>query len=149
MLNVIYIKEFNLNTPTWDDLLNDFNHSAELGENIKAHHGFYVSRSAYRIPKVKKVLNQLNLNTAHLYMNISSVSPTFGNHTDGIDVYYWQVKGKSKWVIQDKQEYILDIGDLIIIPEGIEHCVIPLGPRAGISMSNELIKYNPHEGPHL
>ena len=101
MLNVIYIKEFNLNTPTWDDLLNDFNHSAELGENIKAHHGFYVSRSAYRIRKVKKVLNQLNLNTAHLYMNVSSVSPTFGNHKDEVTVYYWQVKGKSKWIIQD------------------------------------------------
>jgi len=145
MLKVIHIKEFNLNTPTWDDLLNDFNQSAELGENIRAHHGFYYSRSVYRIPEVKKVLNQLNLNLAHLYMNVSSVSPTFGNHKDGTDVYYWQVKGKSKWTIQDQEEYILNVGDLIIIPEGVEHNIVPLGPRAGISMSNELVKYDPNE----
>ena len=101
MLKVIYIKKFNLNTPTWDELLNDFNLSAELGENIQAQHGFYVSRSVYRIKKVKKVLKQLNLNVAHLYMNISSVSPTFGDHKDEADVDYWQVKGKSKWIIKN------------------------------------------------
>ncbi len=148
MLEIVYIKKFNLNTPTWSELLNDFNLSAELGENIQAQHGFYVSRSAYRIKKIKKVLEQLNLNVAHLYMNVSSVSPTFGNHKDGADIYYWQVRGKSKWIIQNQTEYILNKGDLIIIPKNTEHSVTPLGPRAGISMSNEVTKYDPN-GKHL
>ena len=37
----------------------------------------------------------------------------------------------------DKEEYILNVGDLIYIPTGFHHEVVPLSPRLGISMSKE------------
>jgi mannose-6-phosphate isomerase-like protein (cupin superfamily) len=133
---VKYIKQFNLDTPSWDDLLFELNKSSEAGEFIRnISPGFFVSHFSMRIPKVKVVLNELNLTQAHSYINIMTTSETFGTHKDKDDVYFWQVKGKSKWTIMESTEYVLDEGDLIYVPAGIIHNVTPLSVRAGISMS--------------
>ncbi len=131
-------KKYNTNTPSWEELLNNFENSILNKEYIRNDYpGFFVSHTAFKISKVQDVLEDLKLNAAHLYFNVTSQSKTFGKHDDTIDVYFWQVKGKSKWIIEDTQEYILEEGDLIYIPKGIFHDVTPLGPRAGISMSYE------------
>ena len=87
------------------------------------------------MPQVQKSLEMLDLKTAHLYINITTDVGTFGIHKDTVDVHYWQVQGKTKWIIEKKDEYVLEPGDLIYVPEGVYHSVIPQGPRVGVSMS--------------
>ena len=132
---VKHIKQFDLNTPTWEEIFFNLNSSIELKESIiNEYQGFFVSHNAHRIKTVEKVLDRLNLKEAHSYINIIN-SPTFGEHKDIMDVWYWQVKGSTKWTIEKEKEYILSEGDLIYIPTGVLHNVMPLGPRVGISMS--------------
>jgi ribosomal protein L16 Arg81 hydroxylase len=68
-----------------------------------------------------------------LYLNIC-VSETFGRHKDSMDVYFWQIQGSTRWEF-DNINYVLAPGDLIYVPKETYHNVVPLGPRAGISMS--------------
>ena len=130
-----HIKSYNNNCPTWQELLENFNNSVIDKQDIKHNSlGFFFSDEAHKIISVKNVLDDLKLVTAHLYMNISEDGDTYGRHCDDVDVYYWQVQGKTMWKF-DNETYILNSGDLIIIPKGVYHNVVPLGPRAGISMS--------------
>ena len=138
MNKVNFIKRFELNTPSWDELLFDLNYSHLNQEEFKYNsEGFFVSHNSYRIPRVKYVLKKLNLKISHLYISILQNASAFGEHKDKMDTWFWQVKGSTKWVIENKEEYLLEEGDLIHVPKGILHNVIPLSPRAGISMSYE------------
>tara|TARA_R100001510_G_scaffold41888_1_gene38244 strand:+ start:216 stop:629 length:414 start_codon:yes stop_codon:yes gene_type:complete len=132
------IKKYNLKTPSWESLLDNLNYSMYEGNSphgIKHNPlGFFVTHEADKISEVKEVLEKLDLNYAHLYLNLLINEETFGRHNDEVDVYFWQVQGISKWIF-DKENYILEKGDLIIVPKGIYHDVKPLSPRAGISMS--------------
>jgi mannose-6-phosphate isomerase-like protein (cupin superfamily) len=129
------IKNYNNNVPNWDSLIENFNNSVINKKMIKHRClGFFVSHEAYQIKEVEKVLKELKLNTAHLYFNITLNGSGFGKHIDDVDVYFWQVKGQCEWIVEDRK-YLLNVGDLIIVPKLIEHEVIPLTPRAGISMS--------------
>ena len=136
MVNEIkYIKEFDLNVPTWEDLLNNLNQSILNNEDVKHNcMGFFACFNAHKIESVSKVMQKLNAIDAHLYMNISTNGKTFGNHSDKMDVYYWQCQGETKWIFENKQIQ-LSKGDLIIVPKGVYHNVVPLSSRAGISMS--------------
>ena len=96
--------------------------------------GFFGCHSAWRIDRLIPIIEDLNVDDAHLYFNITTVGENFGNHKDNEDVYFWQCQGISKWIIEDK-EYILEPGDLIIVPAGVYHNVKALTPRAGVSMS--------------
>lgn len=133
---VKYKKSFNLNTPSWEEVLHYFDYSVNKGEPYRnTSPGFFVNDFGNRIPSVQPILKELGLKVAHIYINTLSTSATFGNHIDSMDVWFWQVKGKTKWVIENKKDYILEEGDLLFISKGILHNVIPLGPRIGISMS--------------
>lgn len=80
--------------------------------------------------------------SAHLYISLSVRSKTFGWHKDQSDVIFWQALGKTHFSIKEEQilyEYILQPSDLIYIPAGIEHCTIPLTPRAGISLGIDYV----------
>ena len=127
-------KNFNKKIPSWESILNNFNDSFLNNELIKNNNNnFFVSHNAKNILEVKKVLKKLKLKEAHLYLNIC-ISNTFGRHKDSMDVYFWQVQGRTKWQF-DNINYTLNPGDLIYVPKETYHNVIPLGPRAGISMS--------------
>jgi mannose-6-phosphate isomerase-like protein (cupin superfamily) len=135
---VKHISSYNLNTPSWDEILNNFNQAALNKEPLKnSSPGFFTSHSAQHMSTVKTVLNDLRLKEAHLYFNITELSEAFTKHKDNMDVYFWQAKGGSKWSIGDKgqEEYILKEGDLIYVPALTYHKVTPIGPRAGISMA--------------
>ena len=130
-----HIQSYNNNYPSWQELLENFNNSVKDKQDIKHNSlGFFFSDEAHKIDSVKNVLKDLKLNSAHLYMNICEDGGTYGRHCDDVDVHYWQVQGKTMWKF-DNETYILNSGDLIIIPKGIYHNVVPVGPRAGISMS--------------
>ena len=63
-------------------------------------------------------------------------SNTLGKHHDWQNVWFWQCQGKTKWIIKEKEEYILSPGDLIYVPKNWTHEVIALSHRVGISMSD-------------
>jgi ribosomal protein L16 Arg81 hydroxylase len=129
-----FYSQYDTNVIGWQELLNNFNESAERQEHVKhVPLGFFVSHSANRMPKVQSLMKKLGCDTAHLYMNVSQHGGSFGRHVDDVDVYFWQCQGSSKWVMDDC-EFILTPGDMIYVPKGIYHNVIPLTPRAGISM---------------
>ena len=135
MDSVKIIKNFENKVPSWESLLYNLNHSFIYKNEIKHNHlGFIVSHDANLIFEVADVLKRLNLNAAHLYINLVIESNTFGRHCDEDDVYFWQVQGSTKWIF-DNDNFTLKKGDLIQIPKGTYHEVKPLSPRAGISMS--------------
>jgi mannose-6-phosphate isomerase-like protein (cupin superfamily) len=129
-----FTKKFYCKVPTWEDILDNFNQSV-LNKKLIKHSslGFFVSHDANKLKEVKKVLKKLKLKEAHLYLNIC-VSETFGRHKDSMDVYFWQIQGSTRWEF-DNINYVLAPGDLIYVPKETYHNVVPLGPRAGISMS--------------
>jgi ribosomal protein L16 Arg81 hydroxylase len=132
-----FIREYNTDVLNWTEAFLNFDKSVHTEKEIKFNYpGFFVSHDANEIPKVKNVLKDLNCNIAHLYINITTRAKTFGRHNDTMDVYFWQCQGVTKWIL-DNDEIILNPGDLIYIPKGIYHTVIPLTPRLGVSMSNE------------
>jgi mannose-6-phosphate isomerase-like protein (cupin superfamily) len=132
-----YTKNYFNTNIDWQDLLENFNESVLLNEEVKFNPiAFYVSHSAIRIEKLKILYEKLNIKQAHLYLSLTNICKNFGPHADTMDVWFWQAKGKTKWQVLGN-EYILSPGDLIYVPKGIEHNVIALTPRAGISMSKE------------
>ena len=138
-MNKISVKKgYNLNTPSWESIFENLSLAVETNTEIK-HNGedYFVSHISEHIPEVKSVLEELQLNTAHSYINLTSVGNTFGRHNDTMDVWYWQVKGKTEWSFDDHETIVLDEGDLIEVPKGIYHSVKPLTPRVGISMGLE------------
>tara|TARA_R100000353_G_C6497752_1_gene193406 strand:+ start:661 stop:1068 length:408 start_codon:yes stop_codon:yes gene_type:complete len=127
-------RNFNNNVPSWEAILNNFNWSSIANKDTK--HicpGFFVSHEAHLMKEVQTSLEKLDCKIAHLYFNIA-IGKTYGKHKDDVDVYFWQVQGAAKWSIKD-QNIILNPGDLLIIEKDVYHEVVPLTPRAGISMS--------------
>jgi ribosomal protein L16 Arg81 hydroxylase len=136
MTGPCFIRDYNLNVPSWKILLDNFNNSVIKKDLIKHKGlGFFVSHQAESINQVKNVLNDLKLKVAHLYFNLTTNDDGFGRHKDVDDVYFWQCQGETKWIFDNNIFYILKKGDLIIVPKFTYHHVIPLSPRAGISMS--------------
>ena len=136
MSDPYFIREYNMNVLNWTEAFLNYDNSVRNNKKIKfSYPGFFVSHEGHEIEKVKDVLKDLKCSIAHLYFNISTKAETFGKHKDTMDVYFWQCQGVTKWIIEDKDEVILNPGDLIYIPKGINHNVIPLSPRLGVSMS--------------
>lgn len=128
-----HLKNWNLNTPSWDNILNNLNKSIESINS--PYPGFMINHEGNTIEKVSEVLPKLGLKNAHVYCHLFPSLYKSNKHTDVMDVYYWQVKGEVIWIINEKDKYHLNEGDLIFVPKGIPHEVIPLTPRAGISMA--------------
>lgn len=134
-MSVKFFKNYNLDTPSWQSCLDNFNQSLLQNKKIKHDNfGFYVSHDAHQISEVAKVLDNLNLSIAHLYFSICSGDNGFGRHQDNDDVFFWQVQGITIWVIEDIK-YVLEPGDLIFVPAQTPHLVLSHTPRMGISMS--------------
>jgi mannose-6-phosphate isomerase-like protein (cupin superfamily) len=135
-VNIEFKKSYNTNVPTWDSCLSNFNQSVIDNDIIKHKcFGFFVSHQAHLISEVQHVLSDLQLRVAHLYMNITVHGGSFGRHQDSDNVFFWQAQGQTIWSFDDNTEYLLEPGDLIIVPKHTYHNVTPLGPRVGISMS--------------
>lgn len=136
-MKITYIKKFDLKVPTWQEILCNLNESILNNEEVRHNClGFFASFNAKKIKKVLNVMEKLKAVDAHLYVNITINGKTYGNHCDKMDVYFWQCQGKTKWIFEnEKKEFILSKGDLIIVPKGVYHNVLPLTSRAGISMS--------------
>jgi len=135
-------RNIGLEGPSWENILDCLNDTIEQRINLKIldNLGFVLLENINTLPGVFDFLTYLSSTTkqtvsAHCYISMLSVSNTFGRHNDNSDVFFWQVQGKSKWLVEDynTSEYILEKNDMIFVPKGMVHEVIPLGPRAGIS----------------
>jgi mannose-6-phosphate isomerase-like protein (cupin superfamily) len=130
--NIEVIKKFELNVPSWKEVIDNLNSSIQKGDLIKSNdRGFFVSHKAYEISKVDIIRKKLNAKGAHLYVNFLYDGNAFPKHKDEVDVVFWQIIGQTKWIVD--KEYTLEPGDLIKIPKNTLHEVKPLSARAGIS----------------
>ena len=117
----------------WADVIEEINYRVVNGGEIKILKNFgIVMFDCDRIRNVKETMNKFSAFSADCYVSFSEHSYAYGAHTDDCDVLFWQVIGKTRWNVLENT-YILDKNDLIYVPNGIEHQVIPLSPRVGIS----------------
>jgi hypothetical protein len=75
-------------------------------------------------------------------VSFTDKEPTTGRHNDPMHVIYCQFIGSVEWMIfknedQEEKSFILNPGDIIYIPKGVEHEVRSLSPRAAISFMFE------------
>lgn len=73
-------------------------------------------------------------------MSFTNSEPTTGKHFDQVTVMYWNCLGSVQWNIfldSEEQSFILNPGDVILVPAYITHEVISLEPRAAISFMFE------------
>ena len=132
-MKVKYKEKYHLNVPSWDSIIHNLQHSIDNNLPMKSNNNsFYVTHHAHLILETKPLMKKLKAYDAHLYINFFPETKTFGKHKDTMDVAFWQVQGETEWTVEDKV-YILNPGDLIYVPKGIEHSVHPLTIRAGIS----------------
>lgn len=142
--NHYFFEKVELSTVSWDEVINEFDRSVSANERVKYRpQGGFVTHNAANIPVVQEFLNEyhgldkLGKPSAHCYISLSKESSTFGRHQDIFtDVLFWQIIGKTQWLVEDGEttfEYTLDKNNLIYIPRGMYHTVIPLTARAGIS----------------
>jgi hypothetical protein len=136
-------RNLDLTTPTWGEILENLNQTVVSKSKIKVLDNLgFVFFDAERMKSVHSLLTEIKQTTdkpctAHCYISLLETSATFGRHNDTSDVFFWQVQGSTSWKVEQDNmihEYKLLPNDLIYIPRFIFHDVLPLGPRAGISI---------------
>ena len=70
---------------------------------------------------------------AHIYASYTKNSCSFPEHSDQAHNIIVQQKGKSKWIVKDFCETILQPGDMIYIPYQWKHQCIPTEKRLSLS----------------
>lgn len=151
-----FFGKVNVPIPTWNEILAEFDreyniHLREYNTKIFKQHErlAFVLHKAEAIPIVDDFLRALinshvirknQQATALAYISLSSESSTYGNHVDVMDVWCWQMQGRTFWRVEGKEtvfEKILEPGELIYVPRGIWHYTQPITPRAGLSFGSE------------
>jgi mannose-6-phosphate isomerase-like protein (cupin superfamily) len=148
-------KNFSHQTVGWDEALNHLdvlekdNGIRDKTVVFRHSHGF-ISYRGERLTPVQPFLKILEdkvrntdhpVATAHLYGGLTSSSKTTERHHDLCHVWFWQCKGKTKWIVDgekfDPITFILEEGDMLYVPPKFNHEVIPMSPRLGISFGAE------------
>lgn len=86
------------------------------------------------------IFNQ-KVNYAECYANLTSNSSIKQAHNDQWTAVAWNCVGSVEWRIYNNldkdiyQSYILNPGDVIVIPKGILHSVVAKEPRMSISLA--------------
>jgi quercetin dioxygenase-like cupin family protein len=73
-------------------------------------------------------------------LSLTDSEPTTGKHSDPVTVMYWNCIGSVEWnVFTENKNYsfVLQPGDVILVPANMLHEVKSLGPRAAISFMFE------------
>lgn len=144
--------------PGWDYVLDELDRELVIQANqkdqniVKHFHNYsIVIHQAQNIhPVVGDFLKQISNSytgfkrnqgfTALGYISLSSLSQTYGRHNDVMDVWCWNILGKTKWTVEGRQrvfEKVLEPGELIYVPRGMWHDTTPMGPRVNISFGSE------------
>jgi len=70
---------------------------------------------------------------AHIYASYKKDSSSFNKHFDYAHNFIVPQKGKSRWVVDDFCDTVLEPGDLLYIPYKWNHMCIPLEKRISLS----------------
>ena len=81
------------------------------------------------------------------FFNISGIEPDVNTHDDEWDNVSWQCIGTTWWEVRHNREDVdphtvfeLNPGDIIVIPEGVQHAVVKKTARAGITLSYNVVQ---------
>lgn len=156
-----YFGKVNVPLPSWDEILTEFDRvykeSISLkNENIEVQKHFgmkvhyfegieIISQFLESIKKSHTIRNDQSFDAA-CFMSLTSVDSMFGKHKDGMDVWLWQIQGKSRWQVEGLEENynfdkIVEPGELLYIPRGSYHNITSLEPRVSISFGCENPKF--------
>jgi len=127
---------------TWDDAIKKLFHDYSIvdGVRIVSTGGntpqSYVSHTSYRPGSIglayDGVRKNYSVNNLHVYMSLLQNSHTFGMHNDDVDVMIVQAIGSMRYKF-DEGEVLMNPGDAVFIPKGVNHCPVVLGPRVTLS----------------
>ena len=70
---------------------------------------------------------------AHIYASFKKEACSFGKHLDHAHNLIVQQKGKSRWIVDDFCDTILEPGDMLYIPFKYKHECVPLSKRLSVS----------------
>jgi ribosomal protein L16 Arg81 hydroxylase len=95
----------------------------------------------YDYPGLKEIYEyfkslNVELLKALVIVHFSSLQKTTGRHYDEKSVMYIQLINSVVWNVWEnglKKEFILEPGDIMFMPKMIEHEVVPIMPRVGIT----------------
>ena len=131
-------------TPSWDEVLTNLEKSLEAQALVKAgpyfsivtHDGDkHIRLAGALLEEIRKLDPSLG-GSAHVYIGLTRFSESFGKHRDNADVFFWQVIGSTRWKVYAQAgvaEYTLGVGDVLYVPRQMDHEVVSLCPRVGIS----------------
>lgn len=128
---------------TWEEVIKEFNRTVVSNIEFARFENLGLTLfEAENILNVKPFLDEyakLDFSappSAHCYVSFLETSKSFGRHKDKSDVLFWQVIGKTKWIVETLQgvrEHVLGPNEAIFVPRQMYHNVIPLTPRASVS----------------
>lgn len=146
--NHFYFAKQQMPTLKWEDFINEIDRSIKSNSVIRYGENFSINlREVHNISAIGYFLDRYSKikpdypASAHSYISLSSRSETLGRHNDPSDVLYWQVIGKTNWVVEDKQihTYTLEENCLIYVPAKMWHDVTSLTPRVGVSLGIDIL----------
>jgi hypothetical protein len=156
------VKNSGLPSVGWQEVMNlldnDTQNTPDLVRNV-GQYGFMLI-NAQRIESVKLFLDELytifektlefspeffdqngQSNEHQVYISLTTEPDSrAGKHTDYSNVVFWQLNGVSRWLVYGEDgievelDEVLSPGDLLYCPETMQHNVIPMTPRCGVSL---------------
>lgn len=95
----------------------------------------HYSKDFNTVVEYLKLKDGLDINDWDIHVYISYQNgKSFKKHKDKAHNYIFQCEGKSRWIVEDSFDIVLEPGDLIYIPFEWYHQCIPMGPRVSASL---------------
>jgi len=121
---------------SWADVIDKLNHEVQ-NETAQNKGTGWVLTNNYRPNTLQKAYDEVTDKPdadMHLFVSLTSDSPTYGKHKDLDDVLIVQAIGEMKYLIQDRW-IKLTPGEYVEIPKGVYHTPVVLTPRVTLSFS--------------
>ena len=143
-------------TPYWNDFILHLNHAMSqpdegVRETVNDTIGYAhfwarltatVDHAESWFPQVPIVMSKIKESHpvgaygAFSILSFTSLEKTTGNHTDPVDIFYWQCIGTAEWIFSESGDFfVLRPGDIIFVPGGKLHEIKSKTPRAAISFT--------------
>ena len=121
---------------SWADVIDKLNY--EVHSNTATILGTtFVLHNYYRPNTLQKAYDEVlsDEGDMHVYVSLTSDSPTFGKHKDEDDVLIIQAIGSVKYFIENEWVTLVP-GEYLYIPKGIYHTPVVLTPRVTLSFAS-------------
>jgi hypothetical protein len=153
-------RNFDNDVPSWNFFISHANYSRNKGgDSIRVFDSYYFVVEVFdedlkRISgEFENFYNKINKNHKDgiqprpvLLISYFDKINNLGKHKDGYDQLFWNCIGNTVWQFENDdgtiERYILNPGDLIVIPVNTYHQVLSVTPRAGITFSSNPVVDN-------